>query len=519
MRIVFFKRISVLLFLMLFADSALTNEAPELKGIVQRPLVFIPGILGSKLCDTSGAVVWGNATSLRNLPKLELGREFPESAALVPCGPIRSIQVLGPIFSIKQYSSLFTSLAKMGFVEKKNFFIFSYDWRKSNVDNASRFETFIARELPHGETFDILSHSMGGIITRVYLSSASNRTRVRRAIYMGTPFLGSSSTFETIRHGWGALDIMVPGHTEAIHRIVLSFPGFLELLPRYEDCCYVKHAEGTPLEYLNVFDPGVWLRLGWLPGEVRSGAAFERFSAGLSAAQRLTSLLARQSPDGITETLFAGDAHATPYGLGMPVGNTITDGWKLGYGAGDGTVLAKSAAANKTFDSLEGTLESFSPHATIFDDPYLVKQLGRALLKFPDTEGAQPIAKEGPPTVAISRGQQRLYATIVQMKLDASAPTLFVGDRLTGEFELSIKASDGLPIAEGVITPIGSYRIGGKSNPLRLEEHSDDEDLRNNLHRYALTAKPNELEGNAEIKVRVGDTAVSTRYVAFIQRK
>ena len=29
-----------------------------------RPIIFIPGILGSKLCDSAGAVIWGNRDSL-----------------------------------------------------------------------------------------------------------------------------------------------------------------------------------------------------------------------------------------------------------------------------------------------------------------------------------------------------------------------------------------------------------------------------------------------------------------------
>jgi hypothetical protein len=38
----------------------------------QRPLVVVPGILGSRLVDTNGRVVWGDRNSFLNFQELEI---------------------------------------------------------------------------------------------------------------------------------------------------------------------------------------------------------------------------------------------------------------------------------------------------------------------------------------------------------------------------------------------------------------------------------------------------------------
>jgi hypothetical protein len=37
----------------------------------QRPVIAIPGILGSKLADANGEILWGDCGSLRNLGRLD----------------------------------------------------------------------------------------------------------------------------------------------------------------------------------------------------------------------------------------------------------------------------------------------------------------------------------------------------------------------------------------------------------------------------------------------------------------
>jgi hypothetical protein len=93
-----------------------------------RPLVFIPGMLGTELLDEYHTVVWGNSSSLSNFEKLELGAS-PSQPPLHPGGLIKSINVLGPFWTIHQYDGLLSVLQALNYKEGHNLFILYYDWR------------------------------------------------------------------------------------------------------------------------------------------------------------------------------------------------------------------------------------------------------------------------------------------------------------------------------------------------------------------------------------------------------
>jgi hypothetical protein len=87
-----------------------------------RPLVFIPGILGTELLDEHRTVVWGDSSSLSNFEKLELGVS-PSQPALHPGGLIKSINVLGPFWTIHQYDGLLSVLQALNYHPPSNVFI------------------------------------------------------------------------------------------------------------------------------------------------------------------------------------------------------------------------------------------------------------------------------------------------------------------------------------------------------------------------------------------------------------
>ncbi len=213
------------LFISLLGSLSSFSAGNSTQSHIRRPLIFVPGILGSRLCDKDNKVVWGNLDSLVNLPRLEI-KGSGDGEAFKPCGIITNIQVLGPFISIKQYSPLLSALKTMGYVENKNLFIFDYDWRLSNYDNLVRFKDFVALKIGNTGSLDILAHSMGGIIARLYLQAPENRPRVHKVLYMGTPFLGSSATFATLSGGWGAAENWMAGGKNAIKRIVFVLSGF-----------------------------------------------------------------------------------------------------------------------------------------------------------------------------------------------------------------------------------------------------------------------------------------------------
>ncbi|MBK7975502.1 MAG: hypothetical protein IPK07_20205 [Deltaproteobacteria bacterium] len=195
---------------------------PDLDGLYSRaaafeypernPVIVIPGILGSKLVDAAtGTIVWGAFGGGAADP------ETPEGARLValpmregaplealtdevrPAGALDrvKIDVLGLPLELTAYAQILATLgiggyrdqtlAQAGAIQYGNghftCFQFDYDWRRDNVENARRLDAFIREKraqvqreiasrfgvIDHDVHFDIIAHSMGGLVTRYFL--------------------------------------------------------------------------------------------------------------------------------------------------------------------------------------------------------------------------------------------------------------------------------------------------------------------------------------------------------------
>ncbi len=173
------------------------------------PVIVIPGVLGSNLVDKdTGQSAWGvfygdylspstpagiQALALRpqSLPLSEY--ETP----LIPDGVMKSFEykVLGLTIEANAYLHIMQTLGVGGFRDEalyplspdygdKHFtcFQFAYDWRLSNATNAKKLHEFILQKKKYvsKETekrygiqlndikFNIVSHSMGGLLSRYY---------------------------------------------------------------------------------------------------------------------------------------------------------------------------------------------------------------------------------------------------------------------------------------------------------------------------------------------------------------
>jgi hypothetical protein len=56
----------------------------------------------------------------------------------------------------------------------------------------------------------------GGIVSKIWMLEYGGASKVRKAIYMGTPFQGSMNVFGTLSDGWGDF---------INRRVALSFPA------------------------------------------------------------------------------------------------------------------------------------------------------------------------------------------------------------------------------------------------------------------------------------------------------
>ncbi len=335
-----------------------TAAAPD------RPVVIIPGILGSKLCTLDDQVVWGGVDSLFEFHKLKLPAPFDATRVThKPCGLIEHVQIVGP-FKIHQYDDLMTFLTGRGYNERppaqRTLYAFAYDWRASNLQSALKLKDYVDKEFPNRtQKVDLVAHSMGGLVARIYIQSLGGSDRVHSLVMMGTPHRGSANVFKTLDEGWGFWRNLAAGGIPTIRETMLSFPSVYQLLPSYPNCCGWKDQQGR-ITYFDSTDEAAWKRFSWLPAELNSSSGRQALATYLDEARTIHRLMQAQMPATVrTANIVTGlidTQWKTFFDPNTGKFNGTTDF------AGDGTVMEWSAANGAPSEARPSTME----HSRIF---------------------------------------------------------------------------------------------------------------------------------------------------------
>ena len=302
------------------------RRTPDLKSIFagareragKRPLIVIPGILGSQLVNRrTGEVVWPSAfrssddgLSLPVSPDLAANTDDLYAAKILDRARLAR---LAPEFYV--YYELLEALKNFGGYREANwddpgadgdrdtFYIFAYDWRRDNVENARelvrRIET-LKQKLGRADLrFNIVAHSMGGLIAR-YAAMYGDRDLppggdapqpdwagargINRIFMFGVPNEGSAEALTTLLDGYSV--------TEGLRRRVrllnklsredaLTIPSIYQLLPHAASARFLD-ANLEPLD-LDIYDPATWRRYGW--AAIHDETYRERFARGDSIGE------------------------------------------------------------------------------------------------------------------------------------------------------------------------------------------------------------------------------------------
>jgi len=435
-------------------------ELPDLEQIYRtvseagapRPLITLPGTLGSRLVDSeSGTVVWGGGSRgisadpetprearLIALPILTPDRPLSElEDGVEPAGILDTAraEVLGVPIDIEVYGGVLRMLTAGGFraapAERRrpvaggpdsddslstvpgtagepdpdatpltggpapsfeqyrrlnetpaNAFRFDYDWRRDLPSLAQAFHRFVMRRkrevaalrslsagrvvTPEEVRFDLLAHSMGGLVARYYLMHGpadlpetgplppvtwAGAAHFSRVVIVAAPNAGSILAMDNLINGkeLGPLQPVFPPTLLATH----AAPWQLFPRARHER---VTAVDGTPLDPL---DPELWERHGWglldtEGAELRAWlmpeiADPERRRARASAHQARLMRRARRvqraldrwapKPDHLEMFLVVGGGFATPASAVV----TEEGAFRIaGHEEGDGVVLRAS---------------------------------------------------------------------------------------------------------------------------------------------------------------------------------
>ena len=320
----------------------------------QPPVVFVHGILGSKLKDesTDEELWFGPLWKLLFHHHGDLAMAIDPATLEAQAGTLRPFAIADNTAGKDYYGNVMRTLDEVGGYEMttpgqairpgaKYYYPFYYDWRLDNAHNAARLADFIDQiRLDFGDPelkVDIIAHSMGGLIARYYIRygradvldgndfpvNMYGAERVRRIILLGTPNLGSVKILNAF------IDGIQVGFRKIGTEILVTMPSMYQLLPHPINN-WIVTAEGAPLDR-DIFDVDIWRRFGWsifaedtrarILSRFDSAAAGEAylntleayFEKSLERARRfvwsLTVPLPEQHPELI---VFGGDCALTP---------------------------------------------------------------------------------------------------------------------------------------------------------------------------------------------------------------
>lgn len=232
-------------------------------------VILIPGIKGSQLINVNTPnfhPMWRDVRfNVNAVEDLELtdyfeGQQYEETMdVLIERGSVEGLA----------YKEFLEDLDVGGLPK----FYFSYDWRKSNRWNAEKLNEFIemlkvksrarfeATEDEFINKVNIVTHSMGNHICRFYIKDYGFDS-IHKIVFAAPPFLGSLAMINAMIKGQG----MFKGVKKKLREIVRTFPGAIELIPRYKYAAMFD--DETPVDFFNKDD--------WQGGIISIGSSDEK---------------------------------------------------------------------------------------------------------------------------------------------------------------------------------------------------------------------------------------------------
>jgi hypothetical protein len=473
------SRVSRLFLVTVFSFAFLTN------GVLaepDRPVIVIPGLLGSKLCErTSGKLVWGTKWSLSNFSELALPFNYdPNNLPHVPCGLIEAVNILGP-WQIHQYDDLVKTLEGLGYQNGKNLFLFDYDWRLTSRQSARRLDDFIQKYVPSGKV-DVVAHSMGGLIAKIWLAELGGNQRISWLVTLGTPFLGSAATFKTLDEGWGFWKNLAAHGLGTVRETAMTFPSLYELLPAYGRCCGFPSSGPQPT-FFDPFALASWQRFKWAPQRFTSADGQAWLGQTLADAKAIARL---EIPSGTHVISIVTSLIPTAWRvLFDPEDGHVLDYIPL---PGDGTVYQNSAANNRLRDARP----SLTNHQTIFAD-----DASRQVLRWALIGGAEPTKGVLADIQARLRSKTGDFVDISAVSAELKPNVLAPGSQ--GDFVVELHGLKELTGAD--LTNIQAFRDTTPSVVLDPPTREVEQDAAGNvvvrlLFRFNAPAEPGSFSAN-----------------------
>lgn len=335
-----------------YQSVKLSDNIPVNSSSARNPVIIIHGLFGAELLLPDGEKIWGKFSNQRIADKKILS--LLASDKLKP-GSILTHSEVTPgnitVYRFKNYFLLINALRKFGYAEQ-DIIPFAYDWRRSVPENAVEFHKFLqakSRLFPPECRFDIIAHSMGGLIMRYYLQYGTQKLtakvipgtadteykKISKVFIFGTPNCGYADTVAELCSGLA----FVPASLKYPPHLLLNFKSYFCMFPAYDNAVIDK----TSGKAVDVYAPEFWEKLKMFrnaPQEVLT-----KLHENLALARNFRRAMAEPMKPvrGVKLYLFAGNSFDTVKQYSFDAGACRLV--PLRYGAGDGKILFESALA------------------------------------------------------------------------------------------------------------------------------------------------------------------------------
>lgn len=245
------------------------------------PIIFIHGFMGAKLRHrNTHEMVWGRfMNAIKRGSTEELSLPITSLVMSENRDDLEPFDIYDKVAGVDFYTSILETLTQAGGYAMGDIndprpgdtcFIFYYDWRRDNVEAALELGRAIrqikSRLGDPGMRFDIVAHSMGGLIAEYYLKygtrdvlgdpgahpSYEGARNINRLVLIGTPRRGTMSALQALHTGISrTLD------PDAL----FTMPSIYQLLPN-DAASHFVDPQGRPID-VDLFDAASWVRYGW----------------------------------------------------------------------------------------------------------------------------------------------------------------------------------------------------------------------------------------------------------------
>lgn len=259
----------------------------------KNPVIVIPGVMGSKLKNkVTGEEVWVKFDDAKEddlklpiSPTLSRNRDN-----IVATDIVDKVKIVRFLPGVSVYSPLLNYLEKDAGYKKGDidnpqiggdqdtYYVFAYDWRRGNAESAraliQKLQKLKAKLRKPNLKFDILAHSMGGLVARYAAMYGladlkdnpkptwSGAKHFSKIVTIGTPNQGAMNALEAFYYGY-TIDTLVGryGINSLDREALFTSPSAYQLLPHGKWAKF--YDENLQPVKLDIYDVATWKKYGW----------------------------------------------------------------------------------------------------------------------------------------------------------------------------------------------------------------------------------------------------------------